>query len=45
MLAWVVEDSLHAPSGIPLPAAIALIVWIVVFTLLKRLLEEARPES
>jgi hypothetical protein len=44
-LAWVVKDALPAPAGVPLPAMIALLVWIMAFTLLKRFFIGLRPRS
>ena len=43
MVAWAIKDALPAPEGVPLPMMIALVAWMVVFTLLKRLLTDMRP--
>jgi len=42
-IAWLIEDALPAPEGVPLPAAIALVAWIVAFVLLRRAFTDMRP--
>lgn len=42
-IAWVVKDALPAPPGVPLPLAIALLVWLLVFMGVRRALGEMRP--
>lgn len=43
LAAWIVKDALPTIEGVPLPLAIALVVWSVVFPIAKRFFADIRP--
>lgn len=43
--AWLVQDALPTTGGLPLPTLIGFCVWIVIFPIAKRYLNEIRPGS
>ena len=43
LVAWIVRDALPTTRGLPLPTLIALCVWIAIFPVAKRVLQDLRP--
>jgi hypothetical protein len=43
LIAWLVKDALPTVRGLPLPTLIAMCVFIVVFPLARRMLNDIRP--